>query len=176
MHMGAKALGHTRCMGQISMQKWAEDSYQRSGSKTTWMSGWHLEALNVSLGPNQSRKPDPLLQEKGKGLLNCVYKPCPTTMYSMAQPCLQYDTLHHCFSSSSSLENGKRELGHLCYCRNCKNTSTILLREHAYPATGNSRVHYLKSDYIIQLIAFWWNTACMTAWFSESWAGPGTKG
>ena len=50
----------------------------------------------------------------------------------------RHNTLHHCLSSNSSLENGERELGHLFrYCRNCKNTSIILLRER-YSATGNS--------------------------------------
>ena len=64
-----------------------------------------------------------------------------------------HDALHCCLSRNSSLENDAREVGHLfCYCRNCKNTLTILLRELAYSATGNSRVHYLKSGYIIQLI------------------------
>ena len=84
----------------------------------------------------------------GKGLVNCVYKPCPTALYSVAQSrcsILSHDTLHHYLSSNSSLENDEHEVGHLfCYCRNCKNTSTILLRERAYSATGNSRVHYLK--------------------------------
>ena len=65
-----------------------------------------------------------------------------------------------CLSSNSSLQNGEHELGHLFRCcRSCKNTSTILLRERAYSATGNSRVHYLKSGYVIQLIAFRWDMA-----------------
>ena len=44
---------------------------------------------------------------------------------------------------------------------NCKNTSRIVFRERAYSTTGNSRLHYLKSDYIIQLIAFRWDKACI---------------
>ena len=96
--------------------------------------------------------------------MNCVYKPCPATLYSAVQShcsILSHDTLHHCLSSNSSLENGERELRHLYrYCRNCKNTLTIFLRERAYSATGNSRVQYLKSDYVIRLIAFQWDTAC----------------
>ena len=44
---------------------------------------------------------------------------------------------------------------------NCKNASRIVFKERAYPATGNSRVHYLKSGYIIQLIAFRWDEACI---------------
>ena len=83
----------------------------------------------------------------------------------MVQSCcsiLSHDALHHCLSSNSSLENSKIKLGQLfCYCRNHKNTSTILLRYCAYSATGNSRVHYLKSGYVIQPIAFQWDAACM---------------
>ena len=47
------------------------------------------------------------------------------------------------------------------YCRRCKTTLTILLREPAYSTTGNSRVHYLKPAYVIQLIAFQWDKACI---------------
>ena len=79
--------------------------------------------------------------------MSCVYKPCPAAQYSAVQShcsILSHDTLRHCLSSNSRLENGERELGHLfCYCRNCTNTLTILLRERAYSTTGNSRVHYL---------------------------------
>ena len=75
---------------------------------------------------------------------------------------LPHDALHHCLSSNSCLENGEHELGHLFrYCRSCKSTSTLLLGERAYSATGNSKVHYLKSGYVIQLIAFRWDTACI---------------
>ena len=95
--------------------------------------------------------------------MNCVYKPCPGALYSVPQSrcsILSHDALHNCFSSNSSLENSERELGHFSrYYRNCKNTSRIVFRERAYPATGNSRVHYLKSGYVIQLIAFWWDKA-----------------
>ena len=46
---------------------------------------------------------------------------------------LSHDTLCHCLSSNSSLENSKRELGHRShYCRNCKNTLRIGFRERAY--------------------------------------------
>ena len=87
--------------------------------------------------------------------MNCVYKPCPGALYSAPQSCcsiLSHDALHHCLSSNSSLENSEGELGHLSrYYRNCKNTSRIVFRERIYPATGISRVHYLKSGYIIQL-------------------------
>ena len=60
---------------------------------------------------------------KGKGLVKCVYKLCPTALYSVVQPhcsILSNDALHDCLSSNSSLENGERELGHLFrYCRSC---------------------------------------------------------
>ena len=101
-------------------------------------------------------------RKRGKGLVNCVYKPCPGALYSVSQShcsILSHDALHHCFSSNSSLENSEREPGHLShYYRNCKN---IVFRERAYPATGKSRVHYLKSGYVIQLIALWWDKACI---------------
>ena len=104
-------------------------------------------------------------RKRGKSLVNCVYKPCPGALYSAPQSrcsILSHDTLHHCFSSDNSLENSERELGHLSrYYRNCKSTSRIVFRERTYPATGNSRVHYLKSGYVIQLIAFWWDKACI---------------
>ena len=99
--------------------------------------------------------------------MNCIYKLCPTALYSAVQSdcsILSHDALRHCLSSNGSLENNERELGHLfCYCRSCKNTSTILLGECtcSYSATGNSRVHSLKSGYIIQLIAFQRDTACI---------------
>ena len=59
----------------------------------------------------------------------------------MVQSCcsiLSHDPLHHGLSSNS-LETGKRGL--FGYCRSRTNTSAVLLREHAYSATGN----YLKS-------------------------------
>ena len=104
-------------------------------------------------------------RKRGKGLVNCVHKPCPAALYSAVQSCcsiLSHDTSHHCLSSNSSLENSKREQGHLSrYYSNRKNTSRIVFRERAYSATCNSRVHYLKSGYIIQLIAFQWDKACI---------------
>ena len=99
--------------------------------------------------------------------MNCVYKQCPTALYSADQSrcsILSHDTLHHCLSCNKSLENGDRELGHLlCYCSSCcKNTFlTILFGECAHSTIGNLRVHYLKSDYVIELIAFWWDTTCI---------------
>ena len=97
--------------------------------------------------------------------MNSVYKPCPATLYSAVQSdcsILPHDALRHCLSSNSCLENSEHELGHLFrYCRSCKNTSTLLLGKRAYSATGNSKVHYLKSGYVIQLIAFRWDTACI---------------
>ena len=76
--------------------------------------------------------------------MNCVYKPCPTALYSAVQSncsILSHDAFHHYLSSNSSLEYGERELGHLFhYCSGCKITLS-------------------KSGYVIQLIAFWWDTA-----------------
>ena len=115
-------------------------------------------------------------RKRGKGLVNCVYKPCPGALYSAPQSrcsILSHGTLHHCFSSNSSLENSKRELhvGHLSrYYRNCKNTLRIVFRERAYPATGNLRVHYLKSGYVIQLIAFRWKYAVILQCLSFAYA------
>ena len=73
----------------------------------------------------------PTSTKKVKGLVNCVYKPCPTTLYSAVQSCcsiLSHDALQHCLSCNNSLEYGERELGHLSrYCRNCKNTKGSML-------------------------------------------------
>ena len=80
--------------------------------------------------------------KRGKGV-NCIYKLCPTALYSVVQShcsILSHDTLHHSLSSNSSLENSERELGHLSRYR--KTTSRIVFREHAYSATGNSRMDY----------------------------------
>ena len=47
-----------------------------------------------------TRMPDPLLQ-KGKGLMNCVYKLCPATLYGAVHSrcsILSHDPLHHCLS------------------------------------------------------------------------------
>ena len=104
-------------------------------------------------------------RKRGKGLVNCVYKTCPGAPYSAPQSrcsILSHDALHHCFSRNSSVENSETEPGHLSrYYRNCKNTSRIVFRERAYPATGNSRMYYLKSGYVIELIAFRWDKACI---------------
>ena len=85
--------------------------------------------------------------------MNCVYKQCPATLYSADQlhySILSHETLHHCVSCNSNLENGDRKQGHLlCYCSSCKSTLTILLGERAHSAIDNSRVRYLKSDYRI---------------------------
>ena len=89
-------------------------------------------------------------------LLNCFVLPVRSNHVTVF-----CHMIHHCLRSNSSLESSERELEHLsCYCRNCKKHLRIVFREHAYSATGNSRVHYLKSGYVIQLIAFWWDTAC----------------
>ena len=75
--------------------------------------------------------------KRGKGLVNCVYKPCPSALYSAPQSrcsILSHDALHHCFSSNSSLENSEREPEHFPrYYKDCKNTSRIVFRERAYP-------------------------------------------
>ena len=62
-----------------------------------------------------SHKPGSLLQ-KGNGLVNCLYKPCPAALYSVIQShcsVLSHDALHDFLSSNNSLENGEGELGHL---------------------------------------------------------------
>ena len=94
-------------------------------------------------------------QKKREGLVNCVHTLCPAALYSAVQSycnILSHDALHHCLSSNSSLEDGERELGRFPhYCRTYKNTLTILLREHAYSATGYLRVQFLKSAWLSHL-------------------------
>ena len=92
-----------------------------------------------------------------------VYKLCPAS--AACTSILSHDALHDCLSSNSSLENGERELGHLFrYSRSCKNTTTIYIYfsgNMLTPQQVNSRVHYLISGYVIQLIAFQWDMACI---------------
>ena len=111
-----------------------------------------LDRDNLPLFPS-SLASQTHLHKSGKGLVNCVYKSCPAAVYNAVQSCcsiLSHVIVHHCLSIISTLENSEREIRHLSrYCRNCKNTSRIIFREHTYSATGNSRVHYLKSGYII---------------------------
>ena len=80
-------------------------------------------------------------KKRGKGLMNCVNKLCPAALYSAVQSqcsVLSYNTLHHCLSSNTGRQNGKRELGCLfATAGTVKKISTILLREHAYATTGN---------------------------------------
>ena len=74
--------------------------------------------------PNLKYLPPPLLvsqarptsAREGKGLVNCVYKPCPAAPCSAVQShcsILSHDALRHCLCTNSSLENGEREVGHL---------------------------------------------------------------
>ena len=81
-----------------------------------------------------------LKKREGSGELRCV----PLHYYGAIQShcsILSHDRLHHHLSGNNGLVNGDRELGHLfCYYRNCKNTLTILLGEHAHFVTGISRV------------------------------------
>ena len=120
----------------------------------------HYSIQSQSTGCSVVSQARPTFAKEGKDLVSCVYKRCPAALYSVIQShcsILSHDTLHHCLSNNSSLE-----LGHpFHYYRSYKNASTILLREHAYSATGKSRVHYLKSGYVIKLIAFWWDKACI---------------
>ena len=128
-------------------------------------SAWRFVSWDSGTLGNTSLASQTHFRKRGKGLVNCVYKPCPAALYSAVQSScsiLSHDTLHHCLSSNSSLENSEREQGHLSrYYSNRKNTSRIVFRDRAYSATGNSRVHYLKSGYVIQLIAFRWDKACI---------------
>ena len=131
--------------------------------------------IEVLLLAPESYKADPLPQ-KGKGLVKCVYKLCPAALYSAVQ---SHDVLPDCSSSNSSLENGERELRHLFrYCKSYKNTLTILLGKRVLtPQQVNSRVHYFISGYVIQLIAFQWDMACIhsspdPSLLLRKWIGP----
>ena len=65
-----------------------------------------------------------------------VYKLCLTSLQSRCS-ILSHDTLHHCLSSNSSLQNGERELGRLHrYCT--VKTPTILHKERAHSTTGSA--------------------------------------
>ena len=43
-------------------------------------------------------------RKREKGLVNCIYKPCPGCSIFL------HDVLHHCFNRNSSLENSERDL------------------------------------------------------------------
>ena len=74
---------------------------------------------SCSLAPNPIFTSQTHSTKKGKGLMNWLYKLCPTALYSVVQSCcsiLSHDTLHHCLSSNSNLE-----LGYFFhYCKSCK--------------------------------------------------------
>ena len=73
-------------------------------------------------------------RKKGKGLVNS-YTSCvpPHRMVQSNHVTVSCYVTHHHLSSNNGLENSDRELGHLfCYYRSCKNTSTILVREHMH--------------------------------------------
>lgn len=120
-------------------------------------------------------KPDPPLQkniyiyENGKSLVNCVYTLCPSTLYSVVQSCcsiLSHDT--HSLSNNSSLEDTKRELGHLfCYCRDY----IIYFSGSVLALLGE----YLKSGFDIQLITLRWDTACSSDPSLISRSGSGSR-
>ena len=129
-------------------------SYHKVGflKKFSWI------LLQFPLSSKLVSQTQPSSAKEGKGLVNCVYKPCPAALYSAVQlhcSVLSHDALRHCLSSNSSLENGERELGHLFrYCRSCKiffSGSALTLQQ----------VIQVKSGYAIQLIAFRWDTACI---------------
>ena len=86
------------------------------------------------------------LPQKEERVRWTVYTSCvPPHHIQSCYNILSHDTLHHCLSSNNGLENSERELGHLFrYCRSCKNTLTLLLGELRH-----------------QLIAFWWDMACI---------------
>ena len=84
--------------------------------------GDSLSAIHVDWQWEIVSQARPTFAKGGKGLVDCVCKPCSAAVYSAVQShcsILSHDTLCHCLSSNSGLENGERKLGHLFrYCRN----------------------------------------------------------
>ena len=114
-------------------------------------SPWHLLteekkwSIKYMCKCSQSRKPDPLSQEKGR--VQAVIVPHCTVQYNHSTVFCHMTHYITVLSRNSSLENGERVLGHLfCYCRSCKNTS-YFLGNVLTPQQVNSKVHYLKSGY-----------------------------
>ena len=73
-------------------------------------------SYEVSMKPEESVECHQTLSSQvgswheAKGLVNCIYKPCPTALYSAVQSCcssLSHNALHHCLSSNNSLETAK---------------------------------------------------------------------
>ena len=97
-----------------------------------------------------------------KGLVNCLYKPCPKGPITLCH-------IHHCLSSNNSLENSDREPRHIsCYCRSCKN---ILLGKRAHFGTGISRVHYRKTLIKVPLQNNY-NPQWHLVWSGKNYLGP----
>ena len=125
-----------------------------SGTETAHTVDPRLSGYNGT-GPSLASQTH--FRKRGKGLVNSVYKPCPGALYCTVRPnhVAVFCHMMHYIIVSVAIAVLKTVKGHLSrYYRNYKNTLRIVFRERAYPATGNSRVHYLKSGYIIQLITF----------------------
>ena len=92
-----------------------------------------------------------MLQTEGVRLA-CEATSCDTLVRQWHYHILSYDMLHHCLSSNNSLENEQQQRG--------GTRSTMWNCEEC--VADNSRVHYFKSGYVIQLIAFQWDSlVCM---------------
>ena len=80
--------------------------------------------------------------KKGKGLVNWVYKPCPTALYSAVQShcsIVSHDPLYH-WVAKAVLKTAE-ESYNISTAEAVKKTLQLyFLRERAYSITGNSRV------------------------------------
>ena len=104
-------------------------------------------------GEEQFHNPDLLLQKREGAytgtshvLLHC------TVQVQLHYSILSRGTLHHLLSRNIGLENGNREVGHL-FCYYTGTVKTIWLSSRRvctlYTTGQISRVHFLKSGYII---------------------------
>ena len=82
---------------RIGYRGWAGDCFWNISEMV------HRRLLSLIRLVSQAR---PTSAKEGKGLVNCVYKPCPTALYSAVQShcsILSHDALCHCLSSNRTV-------------------------------------------------------------------------
>ena len=92
------------------------------------------------------------LRKNEKGLVNCIHTPCSATLSRITS-----------LSSDSSLENGETELGHFPTTAGPVKHWLYFSENMLTPQQVIQECNFLKTGYVIQLIAFSWDTACSCA-------------
>ena len=142
------------CMGHSFFQvqiTWAPALSQTRSAQ--WVTVHKMVHWLFMYGEEQFHNPDLLLQKREGAytgashvLLHC------TVQVQLHYSILSRGTLHHLLSRNIGLENGDREVGHLfCYYTGTVKTIRLSSRRVCtlYTTGQISRVHFLKSGYII---------------------------